>query len=203
MSRVKDLRGRTFGKLEVLGPYRIDNRKASWQCRCCCGKITWPSSYALQCGLTASCGCQRRVTHGKSGTKLHRIWQSMRSRCYTKSDNSYKAYGARGITVHKDWDLFQNFSRDMGERPSASHTLERIDVDKDYSKENCEWISFEKQSRNKQCHKNPDVGIIQLPSGRFQARISFKNKGYHATTVDTIEEARQARTQLELKYWKQ
>ena len=72
----------------------------------------------------------------------YKSWNNMKNRCNNPKLAEYKNYGGRGITYDKDWERFENFYRDMGERPEGT-TLDRIDVDKDYSKENCRWATKE------------------------------------------------------------
>lgn len=72
----------------------------------------------------------------------------MRHRCSDKFPGR-KWYRDRGISVCREWEDFEVFSRDMGPRPSAEHTVERIDVDSGYSKSNCRWATQKEQSRNK------------------------------------------------------
>jgi hypothetical protein len=87
-------------------------------------------------------------THGMFGTQTYSSWQSMLARCYSDKSPSYSNYGGRGIRVCKEWWKFENFFLDMGVR-LAGTTLEIIDTNKDYSKDNCVWASQYEQSRNK------------------------------------------------------
>ena len=75
-------------------------------------------------------------------------WQAMKNRCSRKSHPHYQHYGGRGITVGVRWRCFQNFLEDMGERP-AGMTLDRIDNDGPYCKDNCKWSCSKDQHRNR------------------------------------------------------
>jgi len=74
----------------------------------------------------------------------------MKSRCTTLPINSinYKYYRGKGVTMCDRWYDYDNFLKDMGERPQGM-TLERIDPSKGYYKENCEWATPQKQAYNK------------------------------------------------------
>lgn len=76
-------------------------------------------------------------------------WQAMKNRCNNPSFKNYDRYGGRGITYDPVWNDFVAFFKDMGEKPSPKHELERIDNDKNYCKENCKWATKKEQTRNR------------------------------------------------------
>src|SRR5215469_5034343 len=93
----------------------------------------------------------RNWKHGEaipgSRTSEYISWQSMMSRCYQASHTKFKHYGDRGIKVCERWHDYENFLADMGRRPTAKHTLGRIDHSKDYELSNCKWETRIEQGR--------------------------------------------------------
>ena len=88
-------------------------------------------------------------THGMVSTSEYQSWKAMKSRCLNPNRAWFKHYGARGITVCDQWiDSFETFYNDMGPRPKR-HSLDRINNDLGYFKENCRWANNHQQSRNK------------------------------------------------------
>lgn len=91
-----------------------------------------------------------RVSHGMSGHPVYFVWKSMIDRCRNPKNKDYRHYGGRGITVCDRWrESFVNFYSDMGDRPSDNHTLDRIDNNLGYNPDNCRWVTFGEQVRNK------------------------------------------------------
>ena len=97
-------------------------------------------------GKTISCGCAKG-THRLTNTPIYHTWSGMIQRCENNKNTNYYKYGARGIKVCEEWHKFKNFFADMGERP-INKTLDRINNNKGYCKENCRWATVAEQTHN-------------------------------------------------------
>lgn len=98
-------------------------------------------------------GCRKttQATHGKTGTKLYTIWNNIRIRCDNPEAQGYKYYGGKGISYPEHWKTFEGFFMDMGLSYTDGMSIDRLDHNKDYSKENCQWIPFDENcSKEKQ-----------------------------------------------------
>jgi hypothetical protein len=159
MTKMIDLTNKKFGRYTVKRFIGLigSNPHNHWECICDCGNIRQVSGANLRNGLAKSCGCLQKenasianTKHGFSQkkSKEYLAWQNMRKRCNCKTSDDYKNYGQRGITVCERWDSFANFYADMGDCPTG-YSLDRIDVNKGYSPENCRWADAKTQARNK------------------------------------------------------
>lgn len=157
---------------------------------CDCGETKESTVGNVFVGSTKSCGCLNRsgesgVRHGHNRGKpslTYSSWYAMKARCKGRSKLSAKNYKARGISVCDRWQTFDNFLDDMGERPSKSHSLERIDNDGNYEPGNCKWATKREQDRNKRstrlisCYGLSMIAIdwaeaLEVPAARIRARL--------------------------------
>lgn len=118
-------------------------------------------------------------THGLSRSPEYSAWRDMLQRCRNKKCKAYVNYGARGITVSDSWiKSFAAFLKDVGFRPSPKHSIDRIDNDKGYSKENCRWALKSVQMRNQRPRKNKKYRGVYFDKklNRYIARIHINGK---------------------------
>lgn len=87
--------------------------------------------------------------HGLSKSPEYRAWADMRQRCSNPKSTRFSRYGGRGISVCKSWDSFEVFYFDMGDRPTPDHSIDRINNDLGYFKENCRWATRSQQQKNR------------------------------------------------------
>jgi hypothetical protein len=149
--------GDRYGRLTVLeyisGTKTIPSRLL---CRCDCGKEISANASKVYSGHTSSCGCLKqetwlgaRRTHGRSNDYLHDIWQSIKNRCTNKNDQSYLRYGAKGVYICDEWrKSFVAFAEGVGERPSAEHSLDRVNPWRGYEPGNTRWSTSVEQRAN-------------------------------------------------------
>lgn len=157
MSKYIDITGAKYNRLTVV---KLASLKGSdgpeWECLCDCGNTKIISGHNLKRGHTKSCGCLFKeirktafITHGRTKTPEYRSWNAMKQRCTNPKHSAYIYYGGRGITVCPEWlNSFEQFLFDMGEKPNQKMSIERIDVNEGYYKDNCKWATAHTQTRN-------------------------------------------------------
>ena len=81
--------------------------------------------------------------------RFYNIWYQMRMRCSNAHSGSYERYGRKGIKVCCRWMDFDNFKKDMFPGYKSNLTLDRIDNNKNYFKNNCRWATYKEQENNR------------------------------------------------------
>ena len=147
--------GKKFGKWTVTEFLGIKNRCGYYKSVCECGHTTNHYGTDLRQGKSTMCiDCHNKknadinTKHGMHKTKIYHIWQNILFRCKNPSCSNYKYYGARGIKVCERWDKFENFLEDMSPIPEGM-TIDRIDNDKGYEKDNCRWVTHKENCNNR------------------------------------------------------
>lgn len=187
--------GEQYGRLTVIYSTlgKLYGKTCSMAyCKCSCGNYTCKKLNAMRFGLIRSCGCldmeskkssaTKAIKHGKSGTKTYKVWKSIRRRIYNPHEHNYDRYGGRGLTLSQEWNDYAVFLKDMGECPPGL-TIDRIDNDKGYCKENCRWTTYGQQMRNtRRTHfvdvlgKKMCIADIVIMSGLPRATITNRLK---------------------------
>ena len=181
MPRLRDLTGQRFGRLLVVARAANINGRGAWLVRCDCGREKVSPSRFMTQGRAVSCGCwgQRDRLLGQTWTTRHghsrrtgntpeyECWCHMRRRCYDANGKDYKNYGGRGIAVCHAWrESFEAFYRDMGPRPSPTHSIDRINNDGHYEPGNCRWADRLTQNRNRRQVTSPLSSRTARDTGR-------------------------------------
>lgn len=192
-----DLTGQRFGSLTVIERIgRTSGGKVLWRCLCECSNDFHARADKLLGGRTISCGCRNGakpsghrngtgagpVAHGGTGTSLYRRWAALRNRCSNPNNTGYRWYGARGIKVCAEWgnfEVFREWAIRTGFHPTL--TIDRLDVDGDYTPENCAWVTRQMQIWNRRVSRLNPAGVPWsviargngIKQGAFQTRIKF------------------------------
>ena len=156
--KIKKLEGSKIGRMTILKYSHKNDKGLYFECQCECGerKICRLGSLKQAKGH----GCQKCVyknivnpnlRHGGSNTRLYRIYNHMKDRCFRSSSHDFHLYGGRGITECLDWvenfSVFQKWAIENGYGGGLS--IDREDVNGNYEPSNCRWVTMKVQQNNK------------------------------------------------------
>ncbi len=150
----KSLVGKRFGRLAVAAFVGRSKTDVVYECRCDCGTKSRVVACNLKNGSVKSCGCLKRdnkaaYKHGSAKNPEWWTWCGMLARCSNPTHRSFPNYGGRGIRVCDRWKAsFLDFLADVGPKPSATHSIDRINNDGNYEPGNCRWATATEQVRN-------------------------------------------------------
>lgn len=182
-----ELVGTTFGRLTVISyEGKRNSGQHTWKCNCTCGAQTVTTTLMLRTGKKRSCGCLRKETaavHARSlsthgawtggkSTREWATWANMRSRCSLVTHPQYSEYGGRGITIDPAWEDFSTFLADMGPRPSNKHSLDRVNNDLGYSRENCRWATRIEQNNNTRFNHRVTVNGLTMTIAQWARALN-------------------------------
>lgn len=201
----KSVTGEVYGNLTIIGDgaayYKSRARKVAVQCTC--GNIKEVFLTSLRCGDTSSCGCKTnelRSTHGKTGTRLYRIWTNMKARCDNPNGEYYAYYGGRGITYCDEWNDFQAFHDwALANGYDSKLTIDRKDNNLGYCPSNCWWTDRKHQQANRRAISGSSskyVGVSYVPrntNNPWVASIKADGRSVNIGSFPTELEASHAR----------
>lgn len=172
--KTTDLIGKKFNKLTVIEFAYKKNDRAYWKCKCECGNEKVIARNNLS--KTLSCGClaNRNKYSGKFPPQLGNAYYNMRKRCDSKNNKSYPSYGGRGITYCDKWKTLEGFLDDMLDSYEEGLTLDRIDVDGMYCKENCRWVDRYAQANNRTLNVFIEYNGEKLTVAQLARRFNLK-----------------------------
>lgn len=214
---LKDISGKTFGRLTATSEYIVKNNQTKWKFVCSCGTTKYISKSHVVAGNTISCGCavvdsnkNKRQQHGKTKTTEYNIWNNIRKRCLHEKNPMYPVYGGRGIKICESWlkpdgQGFLNFLADMGNRPSKNFSLDRRDVNSGYSADNCQWVTNSEQAFNKNLSDKNTSGktgvYFDKRSQKWFAEIRYNDKSIYLGSSVDFSKVVKLRQEAELKYY--
>lgn len=174
--------GEIFGSLKAIRFIKMgEDHYARWEFLCACGSVTVRRASTVKQGKVLTCGCSQTTLNGMYNTTEYTTWKGIIARCYNKNNPNYSDYGGRGIVMSDTWrHSFINFYNDMGPKPLPieKFTIDRTDVNGNYCKENCAWVTWDEQAAN----RRNNVRLMYKGKLELQYHVAAWI-GIHATRV--------------------
>ena len=185
----ENLEGVRFGRIVVLKCVgKTRNNITVYKCVCDCGDEKYLRSDKIKTQQVGACGCAKNKIrpcyrrNRKPGTRIkrtseYRAWEDIKKRCLNPKHKDYPNYGGRGIGMCDEWvNSSASFLKDMGNKPSSLHEIDRIDNELGYTKDNCHWVTKKVNNWNKRnnrvfMYKGRDVCVAEL-SERYKIKYS-------------------------------
>jgi len=187
--------GTKFGEWTVIEA--TEKRKHGhlvYKVKCSCGIEAEHMGYylrALKSPFCRSCSAKLRTPKnnnnkfykhgatmpGNPARNTYKVWVTMRQRCIDINSRDYKNYGGRGISVCDRWNTFENFLQDMGICPKGL-SLERINNNGNYNKENCQWVTRKVQNNNRRDNTFFMIDGIRVTRTQIQDKLKWTRDMY-------------------------
>lgn len=184
--------GKVYGRITLVEREDVKgSRKYIGLCEC--GNLKSYYLGNLKSGRTKSCGCfydearkDANATHRKTGTRLYRIYNNMKTRCYNKKTPNYSRYGGKGVRVCDEWledfTIFYDWAINNGYKKHL--TIDRIDSNGNYEPSNCRWVDYAIQSHNRDYSWNIEINGITKNAKEWCEINEVNYKTAHSRKMD-------------------
>lgn len=180
-----DMTGQKFGRWTVLSLDETSTKPKYWFCVCECGTKRRVIGFTLRRGQSVSCGCyasewsvKKHTRHGMYRHAAYSTWRAMHQRCTVPKNPGYPEYGARGIKICEKWQTFEGFWEDMGPTWKEGLSIDRMENNGHYERNNCRWATAMEQGNNRRNNQ-----MIPTPHGPMTVSDASRQFGINRNTI--------------------
>jgi hypothetical protein len=179
------LTGKQFGRLTAQKYIFTKKKQRYWLCACICGQEKTVKGSDLTSGTVKSCGClYQDLMHHFSHTRFYTIWHSIKNRVLNKNSKDFKQYAGRGIEISEKWLKFEGFKDDMYESyqkhceefGEKNTSIDRINNNGNYCKENCRWATRQMQANNRRTNHLISHQGVTLTISEWSRKINVSKR---------------------------